>query len=452
MPRTFIVLAALAIVVTAPAAVSAAGIDPGDRPVPSPEQRAWHEMEFIAFAHFGVNTFTDREWGDGKENPRLFNPTAFDATQWVDACKAAGMKMLILTCKHHDGFCLWPSACTDHDVAASPWRGGKGDVVREVADACRAGGIAFGVYCSPWDRHEPAYGSDAYNDHFVNQLTELLTRYGKVTEVWFDGACGEGPNGRKQVYDWKRYFATVRRLQPHALIAIMGPDIRWVGNENGLAAETEWSARDGRWHPAECDVSIRPGWFYHAKQDGKVKSLDHLLTIYYSSVGRNSVLLLNVPPDRRGLFHEADVARLKELRRVLDATFKVDLAAGAKVDASSARNADHGPAGAVDGRGETFWMAAGDGSKPETLTVDLGAAKTFDAVLIQERIALGQRIERFRVEARREGDWKKVAEGTTVGHKRLLRIEPATARQVRLVIEKARGGPTVRRFGLFKRP
>jgi len=435
----------------APAAPAGA-IDPGDRPVPTPEQRAWHEMEFIAFAHFGINTFTDREWGNGKEDPRLFNPTAFDATQWVDACKAAGMKMLILTCKHHDGFCLWPSAYTDHDVAASAWRGGKGDVVREVADACHAGGIGFGVYCSPWDRHEPTYGSDAYNDHFVNQLTELLTRYGKVTEVWFDGACGEGPNGRKQVYDWKRYFATVRRLQPHALIAIMGPDIRWVGNENGLAAETEWSARDGRWHPAECDVSIRPGWFYHAKQDGKVKSLEHLLTIYYSSVGRNSVLLLNVPPDRRGLFHEADVARLKELRRVLDATFDEDLAERAKAEASSVRDAGHGPAGAVDGNGETFWMAAGDGSKPETLTVDLGVAKTFDVVMVQERIALGQRIERFRVEAQHENAWKKIAEGTTVGHKRLLRMEPATARQVRLVIEKARGAPTVRRFGLFKRP
>ena len=452
MPRPFFAVMVLAVILALPPVASAAGIDPGDRPVPTPEQRAWHEMEYIAFAHFGVNTFTDREWGDGKEDPRLFNPTAFDATQWVDACKAAGMKMLILTCKHHDGFCLWPSDQTDHDVASSPWRGGKGDVVREVADACRDGGIDFGVYCSPWDRHERTYGTDAYNDFFVKQLTELLTRYGKVTEVWFDGACGEGPNGKKQVYDWKRYFATVRRLQPHALIAIMGPDIRWVGNENGLAAETEWSARDGKWYPAECDVSIRPGWFYHASQDAKVKSLDHLLTIYYSSVGRNSVLLLNVPPDRRGLFHETDVARLKELRRVLDATFAEDLAAGAKADASSVRDAEHGPAGAVGAGGERFWMAAGDGAKPETLTLDLGAAKTFDVVLLQERIALGQRIERFRVEARRDGQWQKIAEGTTVGHKRLLRIEPVTARQVRVVIQQSRGAPTLRRVGLFKRP
>jgi len=462
MHRRTVILAAL-LTLAGPAALApgetlagepdrAGVIDPGDRPVPSPEQRAWHEMEFICFAHFGINTFTDREWGDGKEGERLFNPTAFDAAQWVAACKAAGMKMLILTCKHHDGFCLWPSDATDHDVASSPWRGGQGDVVREVADACRAGGLKFGVYCSPWDRHEPTYGTDAYNDFFVRQLTELLTNYGPVAEVWFDGACGEGPNGKKQVYDWDRYFATVRRLQPKALIAIQGPDIRWVGNENGLAAETEWSARDGKWYPAECDVSIRPGWFYHAAQDAKVKPLERLLTIYYSSVGRNSVLLLNVPPDRRGLFHEADVARLKELRAALDAAFATDLAAGAKAEASSARDADHAAGGALGDAGETFWMAAGDGSSPETWTCDLGAEKTFDVVMIQERIALGQRIKRFRVEVRDGDGWREVARGTTVGHKRLLRIEPATARHVRLVIEASRGAPTLRRFGLFKQP
>jgi len=452
MHPSFPAVIALGLVLVVPAVASAAGIDPGDRPVPTPEQRAWHEMEFIAFAHFGINTFTDREWGNGKEDAAVFNPTAFDATQWVRSCRAAGIKMLLLTCKHHDGFCLWPSAYTDHDVASSPWRGGKGDVVREVADACHAGGIAFGVYCSPWDRHEPTYGTDAYNDHFVKQLTELLTNYGPVTEVWFDGACGEGPNGKKQVYDWKRYYATVRRHQPKALIAITGPDIRWVGNENGLAAETEWSARDGKWYPAECDVSIRPGWFYHAKQDAKVKSLKRLLEIYYSSVGRNSVLLLNVPPDRRGLFHENDVARLKELRRVLDATFKSDLAADADVSAGSVRDAAHGPANTIDGRAETFWMASGDGSAAETLTFDLGRNCTFDVIMLQERIALGQRIERFRVEAQRDGQWTTIAEGTTVGHKRLLRTDPVTARQVRVVIETSRGTPTLRQVGLFKRP
>ena len=294
-------------------------------------------MEFTCFAHFGMNTFTDREWGQGTEDPKRFNPTAFDADQWVAACKRGGMKLLIATCKHHDGFCLWPSKYTEHCVKNSPWRNGRGDVVKEVSAACRRGGIRFGIYLSPWDRHEKTYGSDAYNEYYKNQLRELLSNYGDIAEVWWDGACGEGPNGKRQVYDWAAYIKIVRELQPNALMAICGPDIRWVGNENGLARETEWSVQPPipdshatansasektwpidtvfRWYPAECDVSIRPGWFYHASQDRQVKSLRELLEIYYCSVGRNSVLLLNVPPDRRGRFHENDVARLGELRR-----------------------------------------------------------------------------------------------------------------------------------------
>ena len=290
------------------------------------------------------------------------------------------MKLLILTCKHHDGFCLWPSKYTEHCVKNSPWRDGKGDVVKEVSDACRRGGIKFGVYLSPWDRHEKTYGSDAYNDYYKNQLRELLTNYGEITEVWWDGACGEGPNGKRQVYDWDGYIKVVRELQPNAVMAICGPDIRWVGNEDGLARESEWSVLPPmpdapakpdlghrkyrcrsdtvfRWYPAECDVSIRPGWFYHASEDGKVKSLHDLLDIYYRSVGRNSVLLLNVPPDRRGLFHENDVARLRELRAALDETFKTNLAAGKPATASSAA-AEHAAAMAVDGDGATYWTPA----------------------------------------------------------------------------------------------
>ncbi|HDT14324.1 MAG TPA: hypothetical protein ENO03_08225, partial [Candidatus Aminicenantes bacterium] len=291
--------------------------------VPSERQFRWQALEFQAFVHFGMNTFTDREWGEGTEDPKLFDPTDLSADQWVEAVKAAGIRGLIVTAKHHDGFCLWPSAFTEHSVKASPWKDGKGDVVGEVAEACRKGGLAFGVYLSPWDRHEPSYGdSPRYNEHFKNQLRELLTRYGEVSEVWFDGACGEGPNGKRQVYDWAGYFALIRELQPGAVISIMGPDARWIGNEAGVTRESEWSvipvvgnddapdeknpggiagldaqakdlgsfgriaevARQGGrliWYPGQVDVSIRPGWFYHEAEDDKVKTLDRILDIYY---------------------------------------------------------------------------------------------------------------------------------------------------------------------------
>ncbi|MCX7006821.1 MAG: alpha-L-fucosidase, partial [Kiritimatiellaeota bacterium] len=289
-------------------------------PVPSPEQLAWQRMELTMFLHFGVNTFSDREWGTGKEEEQSFNPTALDCRQWARTAKAAGFKLLILTAKHHDGFCLWPTKLTEHCVRNSPWKNGQGDVARKFVEACHAEGLKVGLYLSPWDRNNPKYGSDAYNDYFVGQLTELLTNYGPVDEMWFDGACGEGPNGKKQVYDWPRYYATIRKLMPHALIAISGPDIRWVGNESGVARLGEKSAQRGgtpRCAPAECDVSIRPGWFYHATEDAKVKSLAKLIEIYFASVGRNSSLLLNVPPDRRGLMAEPDVARLKEFGEVV---------------------------------------------------------------------------------------------------------------------------------------
>jgi alpha-L-fucosidase len=427
---------------------------------PTPQQLAWQEMEFIAFCHFGINTFTNREWGTGKEAPATFNPTAFDADQWVRVFKDSGIKMIILTAKHHDGFCLWPSAYTEHSVKSSPWRDGEGDVVGEVAAACRRGGLKFGVYLSPWDRHEPSYGdSPKYNEYFKNQLRELLTNYGTITEVWFDGACGEGPNGKRQVYDWHGYYAVIRKLQPDAVIAISGPDVRWVGNESGVARETEWSvqpARPGRhqtqglvWYPAECDVSIRPGWFYHPEQDDKVKSLDHLLDIYYKSVGRNSVLLLNVPPDRRGLIHENDARRLRELRRVLDATFETNLAQAKPITASSTRDDAHGPGNAVDGEGDTCWMAA-DGETTATLELDLGKPTAFNRSMLQEHIALGQRVEAYAIEAWNGKAWQPVAKGTTIGHKKLDRFEEVTARRVRVVIRRSRAEPTLRAIGLFR--
>lgn len=468
--------AAVSFVLLAASAIAIADDVPQDvlrkaaQVTPSPQQLAWQEMELTAFAHFGVNTFTDREWGEGDEDPKVFNPTAFDADQWVAACKAAGLKILILTCKHHDGFCLWPSKYTEHSVKHSPWRDGKGDVVKEVSDACRRGGLKFGTYLSPWDRHEKTYGTEAYNDYYKNQLRELLTNYGEVSEVWWDGACGEGPNGKKQVYDTAGYLKVVRELQPNAVAAIMGPDIRWVGNEDGLARESEWSvvthgAGNGMaadygnrkylaaasslgWYPAECDVSIRPGWFYHATEDDKVKSLEHLLDIYYRSVGRNAVLLLNIPPDRRGLFHENDVARLKELRFVLDETFKTNLVQGKPVKASSAAEG-HSAQMAADGDGATYWSAADD-QLQASLEFDLGGLATFDRAMLQEMIATGQRVEEFTLEAWDGQAWKEFAKATTIGHKRLLKFPAVTASKVRLTIVDARDCPTIREFGLFK--
>jgi alpha-L-fucosidase len=431
---------------------------------PTPQQLAWQELEFIGFAHFGMNTFTDREWGEGTEDPKLFNPTAFDARQWVAVCKDAGIKLLILTCKHHDGFCLWPSAYTEHSVKRSPWKGGTGDVVREVSDACRAGGIKFGVYLSPWDRNQPAYGdSPRYNEYFKNQLAEILGNYGPIAEVWFDGACGEGPNGKRQEYDWRGYYETVRRLQPDALIAISGPDVRWVGNESGVARETEWSVQPGNplfhgtakfvWWPAECDVSIRPGWFYHASQDREVKSLAALLDIHYKSVGRNSVLLLNLPPDQRGLIHENDRRRLVELRGVLDATFRENLVRGGKATGSNVRgNAGRfAAANAIDGDGATCW-AVDENFTSCWLEIDLGKPVTFNRAMIREYIPEGQRVEAYALEVWDGTSWQACSRGTTIGYKKLDRFPDTTATKVRLIIQKSRAAPLIRELGLFRAP
>ena len=394
---------------------------------PTAAQAEWQDMELIAFAHFGMNTFTDREWGEGNEDLKLFNPSEFDARQWIRALKAAGMRMLILTAKHHDGFCLWPSKYTEHSVKNSPWRDGRGDVVREVAEACHRGGIKFGIYLSPWDRHDRTYGSAAYNEFFTNQLRELLTGYGPIAEVWFDGANGEGPNGKKQEYDWASYYSLIRRLQPEALIAICGPDIRWVGNESGLAREDESSVQpaDGgaagasalRWYPAECDVSIRPGWFYHASEDTQVKSLDQLMEIYYKSVGRNAVLLLNVPPDRRGLIHENDAKRLAEF--------------GAEI-----RRRFGGSIGETQGRGQV-------------VELPLGAPRVIDHVVAMEDIRQGERVGEYVIEGSVGDTWKELCRGNVMGHKRIHRFDPVEVSKVRLRCLHPVAEPVIRKLAAY---
>jgi alpha-L-fucosidase len=427
---------------------------------PTRQQLAWQEAELSMFLHFGVNTFTDREWGEGSEDPNRFRPGALDPRQWAETAKAAGFKYVILTAKHHDGFCLWPSRYTEHSVKNSPWREGKGDVVGEFTRACHEARLKVGLYLSPWDRHEPCYGdSPAYNRYFTHQLSELLTQYGEIAEVWFDGACGEGPNGKRQEYDWQSYYEVIRRLQPDALIAISGPDVRWVGNEDGVAHETEWSVQDPNpvfhkgvtgkvWYPAECDVSIRPGWFWHRREDDKVKSLAHLVDIYYQSVGRNSVLLLNVPPNDQGLLAAPDVQRLQELRRYLDHAFAVDLARGKPALASSVDPRSRA-AGAVDGQPSTHWSPA-EGEKSASLEVDLGQPAAFNVVMLQEQIAQGQRVEEYRVEAWTDSGWRSIATGTTIGHKKLDRVPEVKASKVRLTLLRWQASPMIRAFGLYQ--
>jgi len=430
------------------------------------------------FVHFGVNTFTDREWGDGREDPGIFNPTKLDARQWARAAKAGGFQLIILTAKHHDGFCLWPSRYTDHSVRSSPWKNGKGDVVRELSDACRAEGLKLGIYLSPWDRHEKTYGdSTRYNQYYVNQLTELLKQYGQVAEVWFDGACGEGPNGKRQEYDWAAFHATVRKLQPNAVMfSDAGPDVRWIGNERGTAGDPNWStvdpakwvapgkAADGLrepirflqhgdeggqvWRPGESDVSIRPGWFWHKKEDEKVRSLDNLVELYFKSVGRNSLLLLNVPPNKDGLLSDPDVERLAEFRAELERLFRNDIARGKDATASSAWGRELGAPAAVDGNPDTYW-AAGENQTTGWLEVDLGRPATFGIAALQEAISLGQRVAEYHLEYWDGTAWKTITKGTTIGYKKLDRFEPVTAARVRLVIDRSRACPTVASFELY---
>lgn len=447
---------------------------------PSKRQLQWQELEITGFLHFGINTFTNKEWGDGKEDPRIFNPSQLDARQWARVCKEAGIRQVILTAKHHDGFCLWPSKYTEHSVKNSPWKNGKGDVVKEVADACKEYGLGFGVYLSPWDRNSAYFGDSAkYNDYFINQLTELLTNYGDIAEVWFDGANGEGPNGKKQVYDFNRWYAHIRKLQPNAVIAVMGPDVRWVGTESGYGRETEWSvlpadamiqesiagnsqqqagfapmnlmdddlgsrekilkAKSLVWYPAETDVSIRPGWFYHPAEDNEVKSPEKLMDIYYSSVGRNGVLLLNIPPDTKGLIHDNDAKSLREWKRLRDETFSNNLLS----------TRIKGDRSAVDNNRRTTWTTG----KNDTGTIEFAwkAPQRFNVLMLQEDIAQGQRIEKFRVEYKNKGsNWQQLIRGTTVGYKRIIRFPAVDADAVRIIIESSRLNPFLSEVGLYR--
>ncbi len=442
-------------------------------PVPSERQLLWQDLEYYAFVHFNMNTFTDREWGDGTEMPALFDPVDLDCRQWARVCKEAGMRGIVLTAKHHDGFCLWPSAFTEHTVRNSPFRSGRGDVLRELSDACREFGLKFGVYLSPWDRHDPRYGdSPAYNEHFKNQLREVLTGYGEVFEVWFDGACGEGPNGKRQVYDWPGFVTVVRECQPRAVIfSDAGPDVRWVGNEQGAAGETNWSflrrdevypgyerfhelpsghADGDAWVPAECDVSIRPGWYYHAAEDSLVRDLKTLVGIYFASVGRNANLLLNIPVDRRGLIPDNDARQLHALRAYLDFAFREDLAAGRPATASNTRGGDleYAAVRTVDGRPQTYW-ATDDSIHTGWVEIDLGAEREINALLLREQISLGQRIEAFGIDVRGNRGWTTVAEGTTVGARRILLFPPVRTSCIRVTIRQSRACPTLSTVSVY---
>jgi alpha-L-fucosidase len=459
---------------------------------PSSRQIAWQELEFTAFIHFGPNTFTGRQWGTGQEDPAVFAPTELDTDQWVKVCQDAGMKLIIITAKHHDGFCLWPSRYTEHSVKNSPWRAGEGDVVAELADSCRKYNLKLGIYLSPWDRHEATYGdSPLYNRFFINQLKELMTNYGEITEVWFDGACGEGPNGKRQIYDWEAYYRVVRKLQPQAVIAICGLDVRWCGNEAGKTRPSEWSVipmlpdkirrldadpafarmqEDGyledlgsreklekaqvlAWFPAEVNTSIRPSWFYDPREDDQVKSLEELLRIYFGSVGGNSVFLLNIPPDKRGAIHENDVLRLQEMGRFLRDTFAENLAEGALVSVSATKDSDpiYSAENLVDGNTATYWMPE-KGTESAMIELDLRKSKRFDTIVLQEYIPKGQRIEAFHVDIWEEEGWMELARSTTIGYKRILRFAPVSTQKLRINITESRICPTLSKIGIYLGP
>ena len=447
----------------------AAGITPTKR------QLQWQEMEFTALIVY-------YDAGIDRKNPKTFNPPELDAAQWVQVCKDAGMKMIIFVTKGHDGFCFWPSEYTDHSIKNSPWKNGKGDIVGDLAKACRDAGLKLGVYLSPYDRHEPIHGTAQYSDFFKNQLTELLTNYGNIAEVWFDGANTAG-----HPYDWSGFYKLIRQIQPEAVIAICGPDVRWVGNESGLGRETEWSvvlnkaldwekvaenfsdfdrmdkdlgsrekiykAKSLTWYPAEVDVSIRPSWGYQKNEDDKVKTVEHLLDIYYKSVGRNGVFLLGIPPTSAGPIHENDIASMRKLRKVIDATFDENFALPAKAKASAVRgnNPMFGTDKIADGDKNTYWTT-GYGVTAADIEFDLGKEQTFNRVMLQEHIKIGQRVEEFVLEAWDGRNWNEFAKGTTIGYKRLLRFDDVTAKKVRLKITRSRVCPTISNFGLFYAP
>ena len=453
-------------------------------PIPEPRQIAWQDLQYYGFVHFNMNTFSDREWGFGDEKPGQFAPSALDARQWARVAKEAGMKGLIITAKHHDGFVLWPSAYTEHSVKNSPWRGGKGDLIREFVDACREYGLKVGIYYSPWDRNHPDYGTPEYITYMRNQLTELMTNYGELFEVWFDGANGGtgwygGANEERVVdkltyYDWPSMHALVRELQPGAMLfSDAGPDVRWVGNEHGFAYPTTWSnlMRDSvyagmpeysdkwamgqengsHWVPAESDVSIRPGWYYHAYEDHKVKTLPELLEIYYQSIGQNSSLLINFPVDTRGLIPDSDVQAIMELAAKVKEDFAVNLATGAKVSASSNRGAGYTATQLLDGNYASYWSSAA-GERKASVELDFGKPQSFNRILLQEYVNLGQRVSAFTVEKEVEGKWLPLTQGTTIGYTRILRVPDTQAQKIRVNFLEGKGEPLIAELGVYAAP
>lgn len=445
-------------------------------PTPNSRQLEWQTRERIAFMHFGVNTFTDREWGTGNEDPNVFQPgSEYDPEQWVRVLKENGFELIILTAKHHDGFCLWPSAYTDHDVASSSWKNGQGDVLKDLSDACAKYNMKLGLYLSPWDRHDPSYGQgEAYNTFFKNQLREILTNYGTISEMWFDGAKDSNVN---QDYDTDSWYTLIHELQPECVLWGDNAEVRWTGNERGIGGDPCWSrcynpktaADEGLtqdeinklwqnghpsgniWYPAEADVSIRPGWFYHASQDNHIKQLDTLVDIYKKSVGRNNVLLLNVPPDRRGLIHENDVARLEEFNNWVEESFSNNLNAKGYVSVSNVRENDNTFSGQqlVDDNFDTYW-ATDDNVTTGEVIVDYGKVITLNTFLIQEYITLGQRVDSFAIDIWKDDNWLQVADKSTIGYKRIISVPNMITNKIRLRIKSAQASPVISEFAAYQ--
>ena len=452
-------------------------------PVPEPKQVEWQQMETYAFIHFGLNTFNDREWGYGDTDPKTFNPTNLDCEQWAQTLVKAGMKGVILTAKHHDGFCLWPFEGTDYSVKNSPWKNGQGNVVKELSEACKKYGLKFAVYLSPWDRHQANYGTPEYLPYFYAQLRDLLTNYGPVFEVWFDGANGgDGWYGgakdirtidRKNYYNYPRIYEMLDSIQPQAIIfSDGGPGCRWVGNEKGFAGATNWSfLRKGevhpgydknyelqyghpdgnQWVPAECDVSIRPGWFYHPEEDDRVKSPDQLVDLYYRSVGHNATLLLNFPVDRRGLIHPVDSANAVRFHEMIQQQLKTNLVAGMIPKVSNERGGDFVASALTDDNFDTYW-ATEDGVTTADIEFSFDTPTRMNRMMLQEYIPLGQRVKAFVVEYLDKDTWLPVKlneETTTIGYKRLLRFETVETKGIRIRITDARGPLCLSSVGVY---